>query len=74
MAKDRNGVLVRLFSSFVCFFFIYIWHGIQPHVMIWSVLNNIGIVVENFARLINRTDTYSKLEVKLEHHTIVAQY
>jgi hypothetical protein len=60
----RDGVVVKLLSSFVCFSFVYVWHGIQPHVLVWSVLNNTGIVLENVARLVEASRTYSRLEVR----------
>lgn len=57
-----NRLWMRLLSSMVCFLFVYIWHGIVEHVMIWSLLNNFGIIVENVGRTIGKNKTYSDFE------------
>ncbi|CAG9857487.1 unnamed protein product, partial [Phyllotreta striolata] len=33
--------------SFLCFAFVYFWHGLEKHVLVWSLLNYSGIIVEN---------------------------
>jgi hypothetical protein len=35
----------------------------QPHLLIWSSLNNVGVVLENVARIVADNRTYSRLEV-----------
>ncbi|XP_017777846.1 PREDICTED: protein-cysteine N-palmitoyltransferase Rasp [Nicrophorus vespilloides] len=36
----------KLFSSGLCFTFVYVWHGTQNYILIWTVLNFMGISVE----------------------------
>lgn len=36
----------RLVASFLCFCFVCIWHGPEDFIIIWTVMNYIGIVIE----------------------------
>jgi hypothetical protein len=60
---DGRGVLPQLFAATMCFSFVYLWHGIMPHVLIWSFLNYFGVVIEAIAKAIWRRDDYQRLEV-----------
>ena len=64
LGQSRN-LLMQLIAAIVCFSFIYLWHGIMPHVLIWSALNFIGILVEKLASAIWHTETYQRLEKSL---------
>uniref|UniRef100_A0A1Y1LPQ2 Protein-cysteine N-palmitoyltransferase Rasp n=3 Tax=Photinus pyralis TaxID=7054 RepID=A0A1Y1LPQ2_PHOPY len=37
----------KIFSSLLSFGFVYIWHGIEYNILIWTVINYIGICLEN---------------------------
>lgn len=63
--RYNNNVAVRLGSSMVCFTFVYVWHGTHQSVLIWSVLNNLGIIAETLGREISKTQIYSKFEVNM---------
>lgn len=42
----NKTTLNKLYSSLLCFIFVYIWHGTQNCVLIWSVLNFLGVTIE----------------------------
>lgn len=52
--KSTKSILSKLFSSMVCFTFIYVWHGLQKYIFIWAFLNFFGIMVETIAADIYR--------------------
>ncbi|KAK5648704.1 hypothetical protein RI129_003596 [Pyrocoelia pectoralis] len=37
----------KLFSSLLCFSFVYVWHGIEYHIFVWTAINCIGVCLEN---------------------------
>ncbi|XP_072388166.1 protein-cysteine N-palmitoyltransferase Rasp isoform X3 [Diabrotica undecimpunctata] len=36
----------KLIRSFMCFLFVYIWHGLEVNILIWTILNYSGIIFE----------------------------
>lgn len=42
-----------MLSSFLCFSFVYVWHGTQNCILIWSALNFLGITLEMFIKKLN---------------------
>lgn len=51
-----------MFSSFLCFSFVFVWHGIYQHVFIWAALNYVGIFLENaFSHIVNIINQNNKL-------------
>lgn len=60
---SQNLGFNKIVSSFFCFFFVYIWHGIEPYIFIWSALNFLGVTLENIFHHI--------YEAKLKHSKIV---
>ncbi|KAG7199248.1 hypothetical protein KM043_018115 [Ampulex compressa] len=58
----RTLGLHKLFASFVCFTFVFIWHGMQTSIFIWASLNFIGLTVEGIAKLIAHTRRYRELQ------------
>jgi protein-cysteine N-palmitoyltransferase HHAT len=48
MCHRRSSVLMKVFSGFMTFLFIYIWHGFFDYILVWSVLNCVCIVLEKF--------------------------
>ncbi|XP_076269065.1 protein-cysteine N-palmitoyltransferase Rasp [Rhynchophorus ferrugineus] len=45
-SKTHNKFL----SSFLCFLFVYVWHGIEDYILIWAVMNYSGVCLESLAR------------------------
>ena len=54
-----------MIGSIVCFSYVYVWHGISKKVLIWSLLNFLGITVEAVARALAANPQYRRLEDKL---------
>ncbi|EZA56379.1 Protein-cysteine N-palmitoyltransferase Rasp [Ooceraea biroi] len=52
-AQRSDGCCGKLFASFLCFAFIFIWHGIQINIFIWALLNFIGIVFEKSFKVLS---------------------
>ena len=55
-------MFMQLLAAIICFSFVYIWHGIMPHVFTWSVLNFTGILVEKVASAIWHLEPYQRFE------------
>ncbi|XP_076281734.1 protein-cysteine N-palmitoyltransferase Rasp isoform X2 [Lasioglossum baleicum] len=45
----------KLLASFLCFTFVFVWHGMQTNICIWAFLNFVGLNVENFMKLIEKS-------------------
>lgn len=39
-----------MFTSMICFIFVYIWHGEEDYVFCWAALNFISITIESVGR------------------------
>ena len=63
MIGPNKGLKGSLLASTMCFSFVYLWHGLMPHVMLWSFLNYVGIVCETVSKAIWQTATYQRIEV-----------
>ncbi|XP_066588510.1 protein-cysteine N-palmitoyltransferase Rasp [Prorops nasuta] len=59
-----KSAVKKLFASFLCFTFVFLWHGMQDYIFIWSLLNYLGIVIENTAKAISKMRFYKKIEKK----------
>ncbi|XP_023708119.1 protein-cysteine N-palmitoyltransferase Rasp isoform X2 [Cryptotermes secundus] len=62
MLGERPSFAVRLLASFTCFTFVYAWHRIHMFVLVWSVLNYLGVTIEAFSKAIASTTHYHKYE------------
>lgn len=60
--RKSNGYFGKLFASFLCFTFVFIWHGIQMNIFIWTLLNFIGIVIEDIGVSISKSKQYYKMQ------------
>ncbi|XP_044264293.1 protein-cysteine N-palmitoyltransferase Rasp isoform X2 [Tribolium madens] len=43
----------RSLSSLFCFLFVYVWHGTDNYILIWTLLNYIGVIIENCSHWFN---------------------
>ena len=57
------GALTKLFASFLTFCFVYIWHGQQKTILIWSILNFLGVTLEAVGKGICEVPAYKRIEV-----------
>lgn len=44
----------RFVSTLLCFTFVYIWHGTETFVLIWSSINFLGVVIENISKSVDK--------------------
>lgn len=51
-APLRQSGFSKFLASFMCFTFVFLWHGMQTSIFIWSFLNFLGLTIENMARSI----------------------
>ena len=74
MQSNKNNFFVRLAASAFTFAFVYVWHGTQPHVLIWSLLNFGGITLEATAKAIGGHPKYIKFEVSQKKECVGTLY
>ncbi|XP_018327825.1 protein-cysteine N-palmitoyltransferase Rasp isoform X2 [Agrilus planipennis] len=43
----EKSFIGKTLSSFLCFVFVYIWHGVQEFILVWAILNFIGVTMES---------------------------
>ncbi|XP_067205937.1 protein-cysteine N-palmitoyltransferase HHAT isoform X2 [Linepithema humile] len=60
--RRSDGGFGKLFSSFLCFTFVLIWHGMQTSIFIWALLNFIGVTIEDIGVSISKTEQYHKIQ------------
>ena len=41
----------KLLASFLCFTFVFLWHGMQINIFIWAFLNFVGLNIESLIKL-----------------------
>lgn len=63
-ATNSKGYHKKLFASFLCFTFVFLWHGMQTNIFTWALLNFIGLNIENLSRIIGNTKIYNKIVEK----------
>ncbi len=71
--RKSKTLLNQILASGLCFLFVYIWHGINPEIMVWSSLNYIGIILETIGRSLSQSKTFHELEVK-NHNKILKMF
>ncbi|KAG6803653.1 protein-cysteine N-palmitoyltransferase Rasp isoform X1 [Apis mellifera caucasica] len=54
----------KLIASFLCFTFIFIWHGMQTNIFIWAFLNFIGLNIESLIKSGEKNKYYSNVQKK----------
>ena len=59
------GLVFKLLGSAICFSFVYVWHGTVDFVLIWSLLNFLGITLEGVARAVSTQPAYRRLEDRM---------
>lgn len=60
----------HLLLSTVCFAFVYVWHGLSMNILIWSVCNFLGIVLESVGHEVTKLNTYQNFESKLSKQNV----
>lgn len=52
--------VMRVFASLVCFTFVFFWHGAEKFILIWTILNYLGIVMEGVGTSLSQSTRYRK--------------
>lgn len=52
--KPKTKAIQKIYSNFLTFFFIYIWHGMYPFILVWSTLNFVCLQFERFGKQYTR--------------------
>ncbi|GLH15695.1 Protein-cysteine N-palmitoyltransferase Rasp, partial [Gryllus bimaculatus] len=52
----------KLFASLMCFVFVYVWHTTHFAILIWTLLNFIGVTLEGLGKQISASAAYRKWE------------
>ena len=47
-----------------CSLFSYVWHGTLEFILIWSLLNFLGITLEGVGRVVGKHEEYQRLEAR----------
>ena len=61
-------IIGKFISSSIAFVYIYVWHGVQNVIMMWSLFNYISVTVESIGEAIGNTTRYQNFEVILSSH------
>lgn len=56
--SENVNLGTKLAKSFMCFAFIFIWHGLSWEVFLWSLFNFVGITLETLARCFGKSSYY----------------
>ncbi|XP_050421606.1 protein-cysteine N-palmitoyltransferase HHAT [Adelges cooleyi] len=55
---DNVRLRMKIFRSFMCFVFVFIWHGLSWDVFLWTAFNYAGVTIETLARYAGKTTFY----------------
>lgn len=65
LKKSLTGqILTRCLGSSLCFMFVFFWHGAHYFILIWTIFNFAGIIIENIGRTISACDIYKSVIIK----------
>ncbi|XP_043257787.1 protein-cysteine N-palmitoyltransferase HHAT [Colletes gigas] len=54
----------RVFASFLCFTFVFAWHGMQRNIFFWALFNFIGLNIESLVKSAGKSKYYSNVQRK----------
>ncbi|XP_015431321.1 PREDICTED: protein-cysteine N-palmitoyltransferase HHAT [Dufourea novaeangliae] len=54
----------KVLASFLCFTFVFVWHGMQINIFIWAFLNFIGLNIESLMKLVGKSKYCSNIQRK----------
>lgn len=69
--------LNKLLASFLCFGFVYLWHGTELYILIWAGLNFVGVTLETasatlYAEKLNKFECFRGESTKRRLKNILA--
>lgn len=60
MCHRRSSMMLKIFSGFTTFLFIYMWHGFFDYIFIWSIFNCVCIIFEKFVYHVIESEKFWK--------------
>ena len=61
----QGGGIRKIFGATITFTFIYLWHGLSKHVMLWSIFNYLAVMTEMLSISLGKNPRYIELEKRL---------
>ncbi|CAL7943269.1 unnamed protein product [Xylocopa violacea] len=52
----------KIIASFLCFAFVFVWHGMQMNIFIWAFLNFIGLNIESLIKSLEKSKYYLNVQ------------
>ena len=65
MAGQEGGLFRKILGSTFTFVYVYLWHGKQYFILLWSLFNYLAIVAEILASHIGSYPLYMNLENRI---------
>ncbi|CAC5364454.1 unnamed protein product [Mytilus coruscus] len=62
---SKGNTLQRLVCSASCFIFVFIWHGTEYYIFIWTLFNFIGISLEVFDYWVDKRSAVCQLKTSM---------
>lgn len=62
IVKGKPSIVRKILGAALCFVFVYTWHGMDQHILIWTLLNFFGVVVENCASSVVSSDYFKAFQ------------
>ena len=54
LGGSKKGLILQLMSSLLSFAFVYIWHGLQLPILLWTLSSFLAVTLETVGRAIVR--------------------
>lgn len=60
--QKANVYCGRLIASFLCFTFVFLWHGLELNIFTWTLFNFIGLTIESIGKTIGRSKQFREIQ------------
>ena len=67
LGGSQHGLMRQVLASFLCFVFIFLWHGAEFYLFVWTFLNYFGILLESMAAQVSAIPSVKAFEVNLHN-------
>ena len=71
---SRAGLHRQIIASLICFMYIFYWHGAEFYILMWIVLNYIGVSLEKVGSVLCSIPIVKYLEVNIFYITVESRY
>lgn len=59
----QQNTFRKMCAGACCFAFVYIWHGTDQRILIWTALNFFGVTVENLGFAVTSSKSFQAFQV-----------